>query len=255
MIRIEHPAPDLALVTLDRPAKRNALDRAGWRALGSAFAAMPGAVRVAVLTGAGGHFCAGDDIEGAAAAAADPVAAAGYAADIAACFAALHQAPFCVVAAIPGACVGGGLSLAMGCDFRVATTGAGFAIPAARLGLTYPVAQCGRLLALVGMGWARRILLGGQRLDAATALSIGLVEEVVAGDAVQAAFDLAAPMRDAAPLTVAATRRALDALATGMAAPQAAAIEAMMQAIAGSADAREGPRAFAEKRRPRFTGR
>ncbi len=254
VIRLSHPAPDLALVTIDRPAKRNALDQAGWRALGDVFRAMPRAVRVAVLTGAGGHFCAGDDIRDAARVADDATARAAYDSAIATCFAALNHAPFTVVAAIEGVCVGGGLSLAMGCDFRVARGDAGFAIPAARLGLTYPIAQCGRLLALVGMSGARRLLLGGQRLDAAEALRIGLVDDIAA-EPIAAAFAMAEPMRAAAPLTVAATKRALDALATGMVAAEITAIEALMTAAVASEDAREGPRAFAEKRPPRFTGR
>lgn len=246
-----------AVVTINRPAKRNACNQAAWRGLGSIFDELgrEGRARIVVLTGAGGHFCAGDDIIDAGRARADPAAAALYAADLQAAFDAVVKAPFPVVAAIPGYAIGGGLSLAMCCDFRVGGPASSLGVPAAKLGFTYPLAQCARLMSLVGLSWARRIMFSGERIDAVTAQRIGLLDALSEGDLVEAAIAFAAGMRDSAPLTIAASKRIFNALATGEPERHAAEIEAFTRRIENSEDLREGARAFAEKRRPRFTGR
>ena len=159
-IRLDRPAARLAIVTIDRPAKRNALDQAAWRDLGAAFAALRGdaALRAIILTGAGGAFCAGDDIGAFAAVRDDPAARAAYWDAIMGCYAAVSASRVPVVAAISGACVGGGCTLALRCDFRLADSTARFGVPPARLGLVYPPESTQLLVAVAGQSMARRML-------------------------------------------------------------------------------------------------
>ncbi|WP_431285178.1 enoyl-CoA hydratase/isomerase family protein [Humitalea sp. 24SJ18S-53] len=255
VLLVTRPDPRIAIVTINRPSKRNACDRVVWTGLGTTFRALAkDGVRGAVLTGAGGHFSAGDDILDATLARETPETTASYAAAIAGAFDAITEVPFPIVAAIPGFCIGGALSLALCCDFRVGTPAASLGIPAAKLGFVYPLVQCARLQALVGLSWARRILFTGDRIDGATAAEIGLLDTLTEGDSVAAALDVLAPMLDSAPLTIAATKRIFTALATAEPARHAPAIEALLARIEASDDLREGALAFAEKRRPRFQG-
>ncbi|HEY7939737.1 MAG TPA: enoyl-CoA hydratase-related protein, partial [Acidimicrobiales bacterium] len=122
-------AADVVVVTLDRPERRNALDHATLQSLRDAIThAVDQRARVLVLTGAGGHFCAGADLTG--------VEDEGFVDLLRSVLEGLHTAPFPVVAAIEGAALGAGTQLAMSCDLRIATADASFGIPAAKLGLT-----------------------------------------------------------------------------------------------------------------------
>lgn len=253
-VRLDWTGAHVAVVTINRPDKRNACNGAAWRGLRDAMgliAAQGG--RLAVLTGAGGHFSAGDDIHDASKARETPQDERAYAEDIRLAFTAITEAPFPVIAAIQGYCIGGALSLAMCCDFRVGTASAQLGIPAAKLGFTYPAAQCARLMALVGISMARRMLFTGERIDGATAHAHGLLDQL-ADDPLEAALAFGAPMAEGAPLSVHASKRIFQALSMGDLAGQAETIAALMQRVETSDDLREGARAFAEKRQPRFRG-
>ncbi len=247
--------PRVARVTINRPEKRNACDQKTWQGIDAALAeaAARPSTRLAVLTGAGGHFCAGDDI-GDAAAARQEGRQAAYARDIEQAFQAVVRTPFPVVAAISGYCIGGGLSLAMCCDFRVGTPDAELGIPAAKLGFTYPAWQCSRLMTLVGLSQARRMLFAGNRVDGHTARAIGLFDSLTEADPAAAALALAGDMLDSAPLSVQASKRIFQALAVSDLAGQQAEIDALTRRVEESADLREGALAFAQKRRPVFAG-
>lgn len=246
----------VALITIDRAGKRNACNQQAWRGLRAALALAGegNAARLAVLTGAGGHFCAGDDIGDAAAAREDPARDRAYSQDIQHAFRAVTEAPFPVIAAVSGYCIGGGLSLAMCCDFRIGTRSAEFGIPASKLGFTYPTAQCSRLMTLVGLSHARAMLFNGERIDAATAYSRGLLDGLAESDPVEAAIAFGAGMIDRAPLSIHASKRIFQALAISDLAGHEAEIAALMRKVEASQDLREGARAFSEKRKPIFRG-
>ncbi|MGH7093631.1 MAG: enoyl-CoA hydratase-related protein [Stellaceae bacterium] len=256
-IVIGHSTPAIAVVTIDRRARRNALNLAAWRDLAAAFRGIAEErdVRLVVLTGAGGHFCAGADISEFATVRADSAGGAAYEREVASCYAAIRALPQPSVAAIEGSCAGGGCAIALCCDFRVMRRGARFGIPATKLGTIYTSEECGFLFSTVGLAHAKRILFGGDLLDTAAAERMGFADAVVDGDAVAAAIDYGAAMRANAPLAIAGIKTILQALADGEVARHRPAIEALIRQALDSADYREGAAAFMEKRPPRFTGR
>jgi len=256
-IRLSRPTPAIAVVTIDRPARRNALNLQAWRDLAQTFreiAATP-EIRVAILTGAGGHFCAGADISEFSRVRADSASGAAYEREVAACYDAIRSLPQPSVAAIAGSCAGGGCAVALCCDFRVLHRGARFGIPAAKLGTIYTIVECGLLLSIVGLANAKRVLYGGDLLDAAAAREMGFADALVDDDVVASAIAFASPMAANAPLAIAGIKRILHDLAAGRAEHSRDEIEALIRQALDSEDYREGAAAFLEKRPPIFTGR
>jgi enoyl-CoA hydratase/carnithine racemase len=249
--------PGVAIVTLHRPARRNAVTLAMWRELSAVFARFGDdpAVRVAILTGRGEHFCAGADIGEFGAARRDAAEVSAYERDVDGATEAIMNLGKPTIAAVSGFCLGGGCALAMACDFRVAHGSARFGIPAARLGTVYGTLDSRNLLALVGLPRAKAILFGGHQFDAEEAFRIGFVDHVVNEPILDAAQDFAARFAENAPLSIAAAKLILNALVKGDTDARARDIERAIEHAAESTDYREGVRAFMEKRRPRFTGR
>jgi enoyl-CoA hydratase/carnithine racemase len=247
----------IAIVTINRPYRRNACDLRAWTDLRDTFAGFAGdpSLRLAVLTGAAGQFCAGDDIIAFREVQSELAAADAYRARIQQAYAAVQSTPVPVVAAVSGNCVGGGLSLAMCCDFRVgdATTRAG--VPVAKLGLMYPSIQLTRLTHLIGLSTARRWLYSGEMVGAEEAHAAGFLDTLVDGDTVEGALAFGAPMMESAPLSIAGIKLQLNAIAAGdLAAAEEVIAEATRRAE-GSEDYRNATEAFAQKRKPVFTGR
>ncbi len=249
----------VARLTLERPESRNALTLALVDALGAAMGRLAAhGVRVAILTGAGDRaFSAGFDIsaiDGAGAVGADGL----YDNDrrLQAAFRTIEDAPFPVIAAIRGFCLGGGLELAMACDLRLATPDARFRMPPAQLGWVYALEGVRRITSAVGVGRAHHLFLTGEMLDAATAETWGLVHEVVAADALAArATALAEGIARAAPIAVAGLKHGLTALAREDTSPATWQAHRALRARAlQSADLREGRAAFLDRRPAKFTG-
>jgi enoyl-CoA hydratase/carnithine racemase len=246
----------VAIVTINRPARRNALHLEAWRDLAAGFRALAAAKepRLVVLTGAGGHFCAGADISEFARVRTDSTGGNAYDREVEAAHAAIRALPQPSIAAVAGSCVGGGCALALSCDFRIMDRGARFGIPAARLGTIYSIEECRLLVTTVGLAAAKRVLLSGELLDAGTAREIGFADRVVDGDVVASAIAFAEPMLANAPLAIAGAKEILEALARGEVERRRPRLEALIREALDSADYREGAAAFLEKRRPRFTG-
>jgi len=256
-IYLSRPAPAVAVVTIDRPARRNALDLRAWRDLAADFRALAQMrdVRLVVLTGAAGHFCAGADISEFSRVRADSASGADYEREVAAAYAAIRALPQPSIAAVAGSCAGGGCAIALCCDFRVLHRDARFGIPATKLGTIYTIGECRLLFSIVGLANAKRILYGGDLLDAGAAREMGFADKVVEGDVVDSAIAFGSGIMANAPLAIAGTKRILQALADGDVEHRTAEIEALIRGALDSADYREGAAAFLEKRLANFTGR
>lgn len=245
----------VATVALARPEAHNALSVALCEALLRTLADLAAAsdVRAVVLEGRGPSFCTGADLKERRGK--DLAWMRRHNRLIARVADALAALPQPVVAALHGFVLGGGAEVALGCDIRVAAEGARIGFPEATLGIVPGAGGTQRLPRLVGPSIAKAMIFTGRRLDAAEALRIGLVTDVVPeGQAGPAARALAAQIAESAPLAVAAAKRAIDdgleaSLAAGLS------IEYRSQlALYASADWQEGLAAFAEKRRPVFKG-
>lgn len=240
----------VATLTINRPAKRNALTPAMWRELAAICAELDAdpRLRVLVVTGAGPSFCAGADISSLSedeAVLKEVVETAERA---------LRGLAMPSIAKVRGHCFGGGNQIAVACDLRVADSGASFAVPPARLGVIYPVGSTRALVELVGPAAAKRLIFTAQPIDAAQALRIGLVEQVVEPDELDAAVaELVDAMLPLAPMTQFAGKELVNLIADGGDAD--AAFERWTARWRLSADGVEGPQAFLARRPPVFTWR
>jgi len=241
----------IAVLTLDRPAKRNALTSAMWGALPellAQLAAEPG-LRVLLLTGAGGTFSAGADIAELLDVYADPDAADAYHALNVRAEEALAAFPHPTLAVVRGACVGGGCQLAVACDLRFAEPQARLGITPAKLGIVYPAVPTARLARLLGPARAKYLLFSGELLTAARALEFGLVEEV-APDVEQRALEFARTLAQRSAQTQGAVKQVVAAALEG--GDPAAVSAAWERASRTAPDVSEGLAAFLQRRPPRF---
>ncbi|WP_091107862.1 enoyl-CoA hydratase/isomerase family protein [Micromonospora citrea] len=234
----------VATVVIHNPARRNAMTAGMWRRLPELLDGLEGdpAVRALVLTGAEGTFCAGADLGDL-----DDLFDGG---DLTLAVAAEERlAAFAkpTVAAVRGACVGGGCQLAVACDLRVAAADARFGVPPARLGLVYPAPTTRRLARLVGPAAAKHLLFTAELIDTERALRIGLVDEVLPPDRLAARVDeLTAAVAARSQLSVAAAKEIVDGRA------DEARIAWWHGQVRASGEAREGVAAVRERRPPRF---
>lgn len=243
----------VAVLTLDRPAKRNAITPEMADALRTHAAALDAdpAVRVVVLTGAGDRaFCAGSDV-GELDRYATPWDFRNRP-DYGDTIRSIRKP---VIAAVNGFAYGGGLELAMACDIRLASVSASFAAPEIKLGWIGGSGQSALLAHNVGPSNAALMLLTGDPVDAAQALAWGLVSAVVPFESLlPKALDLAGTIASRAPIAAQTAKANLRA-AYSMPVEQAIRYERDLQTFClSTADAAEGRAAFAERRPPRFTG-
>jgi len=245
----------IAHVVLNRPNARNAVTLAMWRELAEIFSrfAADGELRAVVLAGEGKDFSVGADISEFDDIRNDRRQSAEYEVAVDACSGAIAGLGKPVVAAISGYCLGGGCHLALACDFRFADRSAALGIPAAKLSIVYGVRSVQRLSALVGIANAKRILYSGDRYSAEQAKSMGLVDEIH-DDVGPAAEQFVERLAANAPLSIAGAKFMLNGLAMGAGALDLTAAQQLIDAASDSEDFREGRRAFAEKRPPRFRG-
>jgi enoyl-CoA hydratase len=247
-------------VIMNRPAARNAMDLEMLARMADAWDMIDGdpSVRVAILTGAGGHFSSGSDLKIMAGAANDPVWHTRFQREPD-----LHWKAFLrhyrlkkpLVAAVEGTCVAGGTEILQATDIRIAGAGAKFGVAEARWGLFPLGGSTVRLQRQIPYCRAMDILLTGRHVPASEALEIGLIGRVVPdGEALAEAKRVAAQIAANGPLAVQAIKRSV--LETeGM--PEAAALARELeigQPIFETQDAKEGPAAFVAKRKPEFKG-
>ncbi len=256
-LQVTSTANGVTWITLDRPDVMNALSGEVLRLLDDALATLAGdaSVRLVAVTGAGDRaFSAGADLKERrgmdAAQTRERIALINRAFD------ALAALPRPTVAALNGIAFGGGLELALACDFRIAVASAQVGLTEVRLGIMPGAGGTQRLTRLVGAARAKEMILLGRRIDAERARQIGLVGQVVADQAaLRAAVDaLAEELAGCAPVSVAKAKEAIDRgldadLAAGLAVEREC-----YQATLATEDRNEGLRAFAEKRPPRYKG-
>lgn len=254
-VRVEHESGDVAVLTIDRQEKLNALDPQVTEEIGQVLLELESeAPRAIIVTGAGERsFVAGADIS--AMSSMSPLEAKRFSEIGHAAMALLDRSPIPTIAAVNGYALGGGCEVAIACDIRVAAENATFGFPEVGLGILPGMGGTQRLPRLVGPALAKELIFTGRRIGAEEALRIGLVNRVVPqGEALDAAREIAAEISANGPLAVryakSAANRATDVdLISGLE------YEADQFALLfATEDAREGMGAFVEKRKPEFEG-
>jgi enoyl-CoA hydratase/carnithine racemase len=246
-------------ITFNNPERRNAVSLAMWEALAAivrAYDADP-AVRVIVLKGAGDKaFVSGADISEfeEKRSSADAIAHYNRAGEIAT--ETLERAGKPTIAMVRGFCIGGGVSIALCCDLRIAAEGAKFGVPAAKLGLGYGFEGVRRLVGVVGPSYAKEIFFTARQFTAREAMAMGLANRVLPDAELEAGVrEYAGTIAANAPLTVASIKTIVDEVMKDPAARDLAHCEDTVKRCFASADYVEGRRAFMEKRKPAFQGR
>lgn len=233
----------VAVLTLNRPERRNAVDAEACGAIAVAVdEATQSDTRVLVVRGDGTNFCAGADLTG--------IEDQTFANRLRTALLALRDAPFPTIAAVHGAALGAGTQLTLACDLRVAAVGSRFGIPAGKLGLMVDQWTVQRLSLMVGHATARAMLLTAEEVSAERAHGIGFVDRI--GD-LDAALEWAEHIAALAPLSVQGHKLALNSMEADVVTDSK--VEAAFLRAWHSDDAVEGKAAFAERRPPSFQGR
>ncbi len=252
IVQIQHTAPGVAQVLMDRPVVFNAFDEAMIGELDAAFAQLAAdpQVRVIVLAGSGKHFSAGADLQWMQrASTADREWNLADARRFAAMLSRIESCPKPTVARVQGAALGGGVGLACACDIAVASENASFAVSEAKFGIL-PSVIGPYVVNAVGRRQARRLALTTTRIGADEALRIGLVQQVVPLDQLDAAVDaVVADLLVGGPQAQVEIKQLFAQLALGPITPEVRELTAQTIArVRGTGEAREGFAAFLGKR-------
>lgn len=208
----------VATLTLDRPAARNAVSVGGWLELAGVLEEVERSqARLLILRGAGGAFCSGADLSDFDRMCGDEDSCSGFRRAMRNALDRFADMAAPSLAVVEGPCYGAGVALAMACDIRLAGPDASFAITPAKLGISYPQEDVHRLVTLVGVGQAARLLLGADRIDAAEAARIGLVERCVPADLEAEVEAVSAAMRANDPASLKTLKRGIALAAAGKA--------------------------------------
>jgi enoyl-CoA hydratase len=249
---------EVAVITLNRPGKLNALNREIWRGIKGFCEEIAGdpAVKVMVLRGATPRaFASGADIAEFPVVHATPQTAKEYHGEIRQAYDAVANLEKPTIALIQGICFGGGCAIALCCDLRYADATASFCIPPARLGLVYSLHETKRLADLVGPSKAKEMLMGAKVIQAEEALQCGLVTRLFAPEEVEReTFAFADELAGLSQTTIRGVKKMVNLIAHGVVddTPETKALSA---AAFESPDYREGRDSFLQKRKPRFTVR
>jgi enoyl-CoA hydratase/carnithine racemase len=245
-------------IILNNPARHNAISLEMWERLAEALAeaAADGGVRALIVMGAGDKaFAADADIMPFAGGGGDLEAIRHYNSLADTVSEALYTFPKPTIAKIHGACVGGGLNLAVCCDIRVAAADAAFSVPAARLGVGCGFAGVRRLAEVVGLPMAMELFFTARRVPSEEALRIGLVNRVVPANEVDdVVAQTARIICENAPLTIAGIKAIARELGKPAGARDLAKLEGLVEACFTSRDFTEARRAYMERRKPDFSG-
>jgi enoyl-CoA hydratase/carnithine racemase len=241
-------------IVLHQPARRNALNEAMWLALPGLIAEAEAdtQAKVIILRGSGGHFAAGADISEFETVYATRERAALYSSAISQGLSSIAACAKPTLALIEGACIGGGCSIALACDFRFAVDSARFGVTPGKLGLVYPLADTRRLIRTVGLSRAKDILFTGRIFSAPEALVWGLVDRLdEIGNLEAEAMRLINDIARTSQWSVRATKRMIALMEEGASDDDAAAEALFLDSFSGE-DFKEGYRAFLDKQSPDF---
>jgi enoyl-CoA hydratase/carnithine racemase len=254
---VEEPAPAVVRLTISNPTRRGALDHAILDAFASTLPGLD--ARCLLITGEDEMFSAGYDLGGLSDEVPAEEAHRLVAHPFAAALDAVEAYPYPTVAVLNGHAIGGGLELALACDLRIAATQVKLGMPPGKLGLVYSHTGIRKFIETVGAARTRELFLVGRRIDAATAAQWGLVNALAEpGQLADEALALAVEVAGNAPLAQLGNKRIiralLDAQLTLDPETESELLE-LRRSCFSTADFREGVRAFAEKRKPRWQGR
>ena len=257
-MQLETDGP-IGWITFNNPARRNAVSLAMWQRLHRLVDELgrDDAIRAIVVKGAGDEaFVSGADISEFDALRSSPETVAAYNRAAQDATESLRQVGKPTIAMIRGFCIGGGVSVALSCDLRIAAAGSRFGVPAARLGLGYELEGVRKLVEVVGPAFAKEIFYTARQFSAEEALAMGLINRLVPAPSLEAEVrDCARSIAANAPLTVASIKTLVDQALKDESQRDMALCRQVVERCFASRDYVEGRTAFLEKRAPKFVGR